>query len=118
MTALGNSTALPKERCLQVRRKAALAIAAGATGRFVRTADLYAKRSEGPVSAILPRHHVVSQRRNSIQGVQLFGRGGAHSSEVAIVAIVAVAGRRISFFELSLPHARVSASSLCDLRVT
>jgi hypothetical protein len=115
MTALGNSTALPKERCLQVRRKAALAIAAGATGRFVRTADLYAKRSEGPVSAILPRHHVVSQRRNSIQGVQLFGRGGAHSSEVAIVA---VAGRRISFFELSLPHARVSASSLCDLRVT
>ena len=84
-------------------------------GGFVRTADLYAKRSEGPVSAILPRHHVVSQRRNSIQGVQLFGRGGAHSSEVAIVA---VAGRRISFFELSLPHARVSASSLCDLRVT
>jgi hypothetical protein len=88
---------------------------------FVRLADLYATRSECPVPAILPRHHVVSQRRNSIQGVQLFGRGGAHSSGVAIVAIVAivaVAGRRISFFELSLPHARVSASSLCDLRVT
>jgi hypothetical protein len=85
---------------------------------FVRLADLYATRSECPVPAILPRHHVVSQRRNSIQGVQLFGRGGAHRSEVADVAIVAVAGRRISFFELSLPHARVSASSLCDLRVT
>ena len=27
-------------------------MATGATGRFVRTADLYAKRSEGPVSAL------------------------------------------------------------------
>jgi hypothetical protein len=63
----------------------------------------------------LASHHVVSQRRNSIQGVQLFGRGGAHRSEVAIVA---VAGRRISFFEFTLTPARASASSLCDLRVT
>ena len=66
----------------------------------------------------LASHHVVSQRRNSIQGVQLFGRGGAHRSEVADVAIVAVAGRRISFFEFTLTPARASASSLCDLRVT
>ena len=49
MTALGNSTALPKERCLQVRRKAALAIAAGATGRFVRVSTVEASRSEGSV---------------------------------------------------------------------
>ena len=87
-------------------------------GSKVRIADLYENRSESQVSAILPRHHVVSQRRNSIQGVQLFGRGGAHRSEVADVAIVAVAGRRISFFELSLTPARAAASSLCDLRVT
>ena len=60
---------------------------------------------------------MVSQRRNSIQGVQLFGRGGAHRSEVADVAIVAVAGRRISFFEFTLTPARAAASSLCDLRV-
>jgi len=58
---------------------------------------------------------VVSQRRNSIQGVQLFGRGGAHRSEVADVAIVAVAGRRISFFEFTHTPARASVSSVCDL---
>ena len=87
-------------------------------GNFVRIADLNENRSESQVSAILPRHHVVSQRRNSIQVVQLFGRGGAHHNKVADVAIVAVAGRRMSFFEFTLPHARAAASSLCDLRVT
>ena len=87
-------------------------------GNFVRIADLNENRSESQVSAILPRHHVVSQRRNSIQGVQLFGRGGAHRSEVADVAIVAGVCRRMSFFEFTLPHARAAASSLCDLRVT
>ena len=49
---------------------------------------------------------MVSQRRNNVQGVQLFESADAHRSEVADVAIVAVAGRRISFFELSLPRAR------------
>ena len=67
-------------------------------GNFVRIADLNENRSESQVSAILPRHHVVSQRRNSIQVVQLFGRGGAHHNKVADVAIVAGVCRRMSFF--------------------
>jgi hypothetical protein len=58
---------------------------------------------------------VVSQRRNNVQGVQLFESADAHRSEVADVAIVAVAGRRISFFEFTLTPARASVSSVCDL---
>jgi hypothetical protein len=42
----------------------------------------------------------------------------SYCCKVADVAIVAVAGRRISFFEFTLTPARASASSLCDLRVT
>ena len=46
------------------------------------------------------------------------GSDGANHHKVADVAIVAGACRRILFFELTLPHARASASSLRDLRVT
>ena len=46
----------------------------------------------------LTRPHVVSQRRNRVLSVELFGSGSAHRDEVADVAIVAVGGRRISVF--------------------
>ncbi|MDC0136421.1 hypothetical protein OAI26_07190 [Sulfitobacter sp.] len=45
----------------------------------------------------------------SYLGEVVFGRGGAHRSEVADVAIVAVAGRRISFFQFTLTPARAAA---------
>ena len=61
--------------------------------------------SECPLSALLPRHHVVSQRRNSVQGVQLFGSADAHHNKVADVAIVAGVRRRMSFFRI-YAHAR------------
>ena len=49
---------------------------------------------------------MVSQRRNSVQVVQLFGSADAHRSEVADVAIVAVVGRHISVFELTRARQR------------
>ena len=59
----------------------------------------------------LTRHHVVSQRRNNVQGVQLFESADAHRSEVADVAIVAVVGRRISVLSINA-RARIGVVSV------
>jgi hypothetical protein len=56
----GDMRCVAAANLLHLQSNAALAIAASAKGGFVRTADLYAKRGEGPLSTLcrmpLPAH--------------------------------------------------------------
>lgn len=103
---------------LGVQRSMGASVCYGLNGRFCNSGTEPSLMQLRSGFRPLASHHVVSQRRNSIEGVQFFGRGGANRSKVADVAIVAVAGRRISFFEFTLTPARATALSLCDLRIT
>ncbi len=62
----GDMRCVAAANLLHLQSNAALAIAASAKGGFVRTADLYAKRSEGPQSALHVEMCIVQQSDRSL----------------------------------------------------